>query len=547
MERSACQLLFRFILIPFLAAGGAAAQSRGLEAIRAADMRAHLEFLSASEFEGRSAPSTALNIASRYLALQAKRIGLKPLLPDGSYLQYVPVDLSMLSPAKSRLRIISSGGEQALYFPQSFSANARSAKEGTVSGSLVFLGTLLQAPPAEPSPASAPTADTLTADWDQLPLPDLKGKIVVLLEVPPPVNLAAMARSRFLQEKGALGCITVISAEREKNLDQKGLWFDASMRLRFPEVETAIPGAAPVLSPPSIPQLEIRHEAGSALLGVTRTELDALFAAAAKGQTVASMEVEGRTIEIRLYFETRRTTTSNVVGWVEGSDRNLKSEYVVLGAHHDHNPMREGRNYPGADDNGSGTVAMLSLAQALQAEKPRRSVIFVWNTAEEKGLIGAFYFVQHCPVPVEKISANLNLDMISRNDPDMIYLIGSNRISSELDKSIHEMNNRSVKMRIDYTYESPTHPDRFFYRSDQYPYIRYGIPGVWFFCGTTPDYHQETDSLVRADLEKAEKVAKLVYLTCLDIGNKPELLKLDLNPAITTRGPHNMKINWQRP
>jgi Zn-dependent M28 family amino/carboxypeptidase len=129
----------------------------------------------------------------------------------------------------------------------------------------------------------------------------------------------------------------------------------------------------------------------------------------------------------------------------------------------------------------------------------------------------------------------------------MIYLIGSNKLSSELDKSFHEMNARSVKLKLDYTYENPTHPERFFFRSDQYPFIRYGIPGVWIFCGTTPDYHQETDSFERTDLAKAEKVTKLTYLVALDVGNKPAILKLDLNPEITMRGAHNMKINWQRP
>jgi Zn-dependent M28 family amino/carboxypeptidase len=148
---------------------------------------------------------------------------------------------------------------------------------------------------------------------------------------------------------------------------------------------------------------------------------------------------------------------------------------------------------------------------------------------------------------VEKISADLNLDMISRNDPNMIYLIGSNKLSTELDRAIHAANDRSSHLKLDYTYESPAHPDRFFFRSDQLPYIRYGIPGVWFFCGTTPDYHQESDVVERCDFTKMEKVTKLVYLTAMDIGNKHGLLKLDITPEITTRGPHNMKFNWQRP
>ena len=149
-------------------------------------------------------------------------------------------------------------------------------------------------------------------------------------------------------------------------------------------------------------------------------------------------------------------------------------------------------------------------------------------------------------MPVEKISANLNLDMISRNDTNHLYLIGSNKISSELDASIHAMNKQvdPVSGSTTRTKTRPT-PTSFFFRSDQYPYIRYGIPGVWFFCGTTEDYHTEGDIEAKADYAKMEKVTKLVYRVAMDIGNKPALLKLDLSPEVTTRGPQNMKIVWQ--
>jgi hypothetical protein len=546
MRQSINRSLVAFVILSLFAVPSLPAQSRGLQAIRAAEMRVHLEFLSAREFEGRSAPSAAVNIASRYIALQAQRIGLKPLLPGGSYLQPMPVEVTTLSPAQSKLRILFPGGGQSFDFPRSFGVNVRGGGEGVVSGGLVFLGTLLNGP---------------AADWTKLTLPDIKGKIAMILEVPAPAPASsnaspagspAMNRARFLREKGAVGLLTVISAEREKNLADSGLSFDIVERLRFPDIDTSIPGAAapaPTQNQPGVPffQADLRHEAGVAIMGMPWTEFEAIIAGATQGQTVGAKDLSNRTAEISLYYETRKTTTSNVVAWIEGTDARLKAEYVTISSHHDHLPMREGRIFPGADDNNSGVAAMLSLAQAMMIERPKRSVIFVWNTAEEKGLIGSYYFVQHCPVPVEKISANLNFDMISRNDPNMIYLIGSNKLSSELDAAIHAADDRSVRMKLDYTFESPTHSDQFFFRSDQYPYIRYGIPGVWFFCGTTPDYHTDGDTLERMDLAKAEKVAKLVYLTCWDIGSKPALLKLDLNPEITTRGPANMKINWRNP
>ncbi|MGA2585748.1 MAG: M28 family peptidase [Candidatus Aminicenantales bacterium] len=202
----------------------------------------------------------------------------------------------------------------------------------------------------------------------------------------------------------------------------------------------------------------------------------------------------------------------------------------------------QGRSAPSVEDD----IAAKYIA-LIMAERPKRSIIFVWNTAEEKGLIGSYYFVQHCPVPVEKISANINLDMVSRNDPNSLYIIGLNKLSKEFDKSIQDMNAKYVGFKLDYKYEDPGEPNRFFFRSDQYPYIRYGIPGVWLFCGTTEDYHQETDLEERIDYQKMLKSTKLAYAALVDIGNKPALCKLDINPEITTRGKQNMKIVWQRP
>ncbi len=543
------------VVFAFGMAGFAGAQSKGLKAISAEDMKPHLKFLAAKEFRGRSAPSTDLTIASKYIALAAERIGLKPLLPNGSFFQDVPVEVTTISPAKSYLRLLGGGGEQKFYFPQSFMTNIRTGGEWAAAGGLVFVGSALSG--AEPK-------------WDDSLGIDLRGKFAVTLEVPLPVSEttqrtggagASFARTRVLREKGAIGLITIIGRSRETNLVQKGLVFDVAERLRFLDVDTVnpMPQAAPQL-PGAQPQAtiqaaagapfytaEVRHEAGAALLGVSRVELEKMFDALGQGQPVPAKALEGKTVDIAVAFELRKDATPNVVAYLPGSDAMLKNEYIVIGSHHDHNPPREGRIFPGADDNISGGVAMLEIARALMVERPKRSVVFVWHTAEERGLVGAYYFVQHSPVPVEKISANLNLDMVSRNDPNSIYLIGSNKLSTEFDKSIHDMNSRYVGLKLDYKYEDPAEPSRFFFRSDQYPYIRYGIPGVWFFSGTTEDYHQETDVEEKCDYGKMVKVTRLAYAVAVDLGNKPGLCKLDINPEITARGKHNMKIIWQRP
>jgi hypothetical protein len=516
-------------------------------------MKPYLTFLGSKEFRGRSAPSVELDIASKYIAVEAARIGLKPLLPNGSYFQDVPVEVTTMSTTRSYLRVTGPAGELKLSFPQAFTSSVRVAGDWSASGGLVFVGTTLNSPDPK---------------WDEATGSDLRGKVAVILEAQPPSVAAGgapaqantAARTRLLREEGAVGTISIISREREGGLAKRGLSFDVAERLRFLDVDTVnpaprLPAAQPAApaqaaaAPPPGPfyTAEVRHEAGAAILGVSREELGRLFDAVLQNQSVPSKVLTGKTVEIAVCFDQRTVTTPNVVAYLPGSDPVLKDEYVVIGSHHDHNPPREGRIFPGSDDNASGCVALFAIAKAMMVERPKRSVIFVWHTAEERGLVGAYYFVQHSPVPPETITANLNLDMITRNDTNSIYLIGSTKLSSELDKSFRDMNGAAVKLTLDYKYDDPAEPNRFFFRSDQYPYMRYGIPGVWIFCGTTPDYHQESDVEEKADYAKMERVTRLTYLVAMDVGNKPGLLKLDVHSEITTRGAHNMKVVWQQP
>jgi len=549
------------VLVAVLAGSSPAiAQVKGAAAIRADDMKFDLQFLGSSEFKGRNMPSTELEIASRYIAQTARRIGLKALMPDGSYYQELPLEITRVSEAASSITVRGAGATVTLHTPVGFGVRGRTVAPGAASGGLVFLGLGANAP---------------ALGWDDFAGLDLQGKVVVFLDAQLPAshplrqaeNRAALAqRATLARQKGAVAILTIIPSEREATLAKGGTAFLNVERGRVLDIETGIPGtaspaaavqqgrtvllngvpvtqSAPVNS--ALFAIDLRHGAAAALLGVSRTEIDQMFDRAAQGQRVPSREVAGRVADIAVSMDVRRGSARNVVAWLEGTDPVLKGEYIVLGSHHDGIGYREDAVFAGADDNISGVVAMFAIGKALTIERPKRSVIFVWHTGEEKGLLGAYYFVQHCPVPAQKISANLDLDMLSRNDPNSIYLIGSNKVSMELDKAIHDANARFTKLTLDYKYQEPSHPDRFFFRSDQYPYIRYGIPGVWFFCGTTEDYHQPTDTDDRVDYAKMERVTKLVYYTAMDVGNKPAMLKLDVDPRITTRGSHNMKINWQ--
>jgi len=226
---------------------------------------------------------------------------------------------------------------------------------------------------------------------------------------------------------------------------------------------------------------------------------------------------------------------------VEGTDPVMKKEYVVISAHYDHLGIRDGRTFNGANDDGSGTAALLEIGQALVLQRPKRSVILAWFTGEEMGLWGSNHFVNRSPVPLEAISADINLDMIGRNDPGVLFLVGSNSLSTELDTVLQAVSSQPLGLRLDYTYNDKNHPDRYYSRSDNYPFIRMGVPAVALFTGMTPDYHQAGDTIDKIDFAKIEKIARFTYAAAMEIGNRPGLLKLDADPNVTARGKQNIK------
>jgi hypothetical protein len=527
-------VLFLSLFITF---GCKSSQQKAVESITAEELKVHLDVIASDEFRGRNTPSPELKIASRYIATLAESYGLKPLIPGGSFFQEIPLVVDNVERAQTRMRLITDNRIQNFTFPDDFGIYGRSIQNMKMAGGLLFVGFGLSLP---------------ESGWDDLEGLDLKGKIVVMLdpELPedhrlrtPEIQRLLYRRSRDIGSRGAAAILIVVSKKREMNFSENGYFFDETPRCLLADELKSLSTSA---SQPTYLRAEIRHAMAAEILGISGNELEEMFADLRDGKRVPWSELNDRRMDISIVCEQRKDKTYNVVGWLEGTDEQLKQEYVLFGSHHDHLGYREGRIYNGADDNGSGTVAMLELAQAMQVARPKRSMIFVWHTAEEKGLWGSRFFVEHSPVPVEKMSAELNMDMICRNDPDHLYIIGSNKLSSELDAIINAVNDKYFGMKLDYKYEDPQHPDNFFFRSDQYPYIQYGIPAVWFFCGTTEDYHQETDTVDRVDFGKMEMVARFVFLTAMAIGNRPEMLELNIRPDITVRGQHNLIVKWRQ-
>jgi hypothetical protein len=284
-------------------------------------------------------------------------------------------------------------------------------------------------------------------------------------------------------------------------------------------------------------------------------------------QPLPSFRLDGVTLTFEInndYEPVRTQLAQNVVGIVEGSDARLKSTYVAFGAHYDHigyadteltktpegarragAPGRitagaeEDRIWNGADDDGSGTVTLMALARAFAlGPRPKRSLLFVWHTGEERGRWGSLYFVDHPTVDLDRVVAQLNVDMIGRNRDDKasewnsVYLVGSDRISTELD-AIGQAANQSLKkpLTLDYELNDPSDPEAVYTRSDHYSYASKGIPIIFYTDALHPDYHANTDEVSKIEFDKMARIGDLIYATAW------RLATLDHAPARDRLGP----------
>ncbi len=232
-------------------------------------------------------------------------------------------------------------------------------------------------------------------------------------------------------------------------------------------------------------------------------------------------------------------TSSNVLAFIPGSDPILSKEIVVITAHYDHIGMENGVVFNGADDDGTGTVALLEMAEAfMQAYREgngvRRSILIMPVSGEEKGLLGSAYYTDHPVIPLEQTVANLNIDMIGRNDiahenkSDYIYVIGADRLSDDLHAANEWANKTYTKLELDYRFNDPKDPNQFYYRSDHYNFAKNNIPSVFYFSGVHEDYHQATDDVEKIIFSKVEKVTRLVFHTAWKLANDTQRPRLKM-------------------
>lgn len=235
-------------------------------------------------------------------------------------------------------------------------------------------------------------------------------------------------------------------------------------------------------------------------------------------------------------FSPKLGDSENIWAYIEGTEK--PEEVLVISAHYDHVGMKNGEVYNGADDDGSGTVALLEIAAAFQKAKkegngPKRSILFLHVTGEEHGLHGSRFYAENPLFPIANTIANINIDMIGRrgygkeDNDNYVYVIGSDRLSTDLHKLSEEANTKYIGMELDYKYNDLKDPNKFYYRSDHYNFAKKGIPAIFYFNGVHDDYHKPTDTPDKIDYALLAKRAQLAFVVAWELANAPERPKVD--------------------
>ena len=460
----------------------AAPADRAAETITANDVAHHIGVIAADSMLGRDTPSRGLDLTARYVAAQFRRFGLRPGGDRGGWFQRYPITRRRFDAAGSRVVLAAGGTEAIARFDRTARYVQGAVPEAPLAGTTVLV------------------AGTLGPD--DVSRMVLRDRIV--LYAPGAASEMATRVTRALRLAAPQAVLLVSDLDPE------------SFAARIPRT---MPARTTVdLRLVSPPLLELSETAVAPALRAAGVDLRAARADAAP----VFRELPGLRARIELKDSVLASLTApNTVGILDGSDPALKGEYLVFSAHMDHIGVTPGLPDSvnnGADDDASGTTGVIELAEAFSrpGARPRRSIIFLTVSGEEKGLWGSRYFSEHPPVPVERIVADLNIDMIGRNWPDTIVAIG--REHSDLGATLARVNRAHPELAM--TAIDDRWPDeRFYFRSDHYNFARKGVPVLFFFNGVHPDYHRPSDSPDKIDAEKESRILRLLYFLGREVGN----------------------------
>ncbi len=526
------------------------------------DLSAHLYLFASDLFEGRETTTRGQKLAARYLAAQYRKMGVAPhgtvetndpMAPE-AYFQPFTVYGRRLSEARLT---VNAGGTTAtsVFSPTEHDDQAFLAFGTTpeVSAGVVFAGYGIADDALGFNEYAAMQAQGIDySDKWLLILRDepLKDAETSLLSTPDhaPSSWTTSGNAKFMHlMRGGLpkGILLV---------NDIGPRADKSVAEMAAEAAAAQGGVGNLSLQPQgggfqfPPIYVISSTLADEILAPTHRTLAEVKAEIDANLKPVVFEVEGATVESKLSHESYEATTENVIGFIEGSDPALRDEVVVVSSHYDHIGMTQGEGDTinnGADDDGSGTVSVLEIAEAFARARddgygPRRSVLFLNVTGEEKGLLGSQYFTDEEPVvPLENIVTDLNIDMIGRRDPtypgdrpdNYVYIIGSNLISQEL----HEINakvNEMTDLDLDLNerFNTKDDPNQFYRRSDHWNFGKHDIPFIFYFNGTHEDYHGVDDEPEKIDYPQMANRARLIFATAWQVANQ------DVRPAVSGEG-----------
>jgi hypothetical protein len=504
--------------------------ARSVETISAAQLKSYLSFIASDEMEGRDTPSRGLDTTAKFLAMNLERWGFKPAGDDGTFFQRIVLRRDQLEGARSSAEI----NGRKFAFGEDFIPNAVGA---TISGPLVYAGHGWV---------------VKSKNIDAYQGVDVKDKIVVVYGegFPKGITRADLTGragdnwanpSAYARSHGAKAVISIPDPGIVLRWDQARQRAETVAGRPVPERFTSQSG-------PAVPLIWVSAKMANALFEGEQFDAATLMDREQKGEATPAFALSPtKQVNFMIAVKTEKPPTQNVVAVWEGTDPVLKNEYVAIGAHYDHvgigNPVNGDAVYNGADDDGSGTTALLAMAEALgrAKQRPKRSILFVWHCGEEKGLWGSRYFTEYPTIPLAQIVTQINIDMIGRSKkegdtnsrnanlsgPNQIYVIGSKMMSTELGELSESVNKSFLNLQYDYRYDDPSDPNRFFFRSDHYNYARKGIPIIFFFDGVHEDYHRPGDEPQKIDYQKMEKVARTIYLTLWEVANRPVRPKVD--------------------
>lgn len=465
------------------------------QTITAADLKKHLSIVASAEMEGRETATPGEYRAAEYLIAQMKAIGLQPG-NKGEWRQAYQVYRDSLTEASLEVK----GTKYQLF--KDFSVSAANFNSHMAFGEVMYIN----------------MEDTI---WKNNKA-DVNGRMVLVRYKAP--TTAAAGGNRM----GAFGSAMLVN-----QLAAKGA---AAILIMGDKVNTN--AQEPIMSGMTVVKYPARQMPNTFTISdAVAAHLLADDAEAEKTGKLVSKPIKAP-IAFSYHEKQIQLVSNNILGYLEGSDK--KDEFLIITGHYDHIGRRGDVINYGADDDGSGTVAVLEVAEAFAKAKaegkgPRRSIIFMTVSGEEKGLWGSAHYAANPVYPLEKTTANLNIDMIGRTDTIYerkkdsalyVYVVGEDKLSSEL-PSISAGANKKTKLVIDQRYNDPNDRQRIYFRSDHYNFAKNGVPVLFYFNGIHRDYHRPTDTVDKIEFELMAKRTQLVFLTAWEMANRNEMLKRD--------------------